>query len=131
MTATLYLIKPIDIRKNSNEHRILYENFILITNWMRKRKQPITDRFWSCSKHSGYALEFLNLIKHCCSSFKHYFQKSGLDCMRTSKLYTIGFQSSCHLTLRAFLFFFGVHMKPQFEATFHEWVVHCVVLNTF
>ena len=54
---------------------------------MRKRKQPITDRFWSCSKHSqhvfyqfqkfpGYALKFLNLIKHCCSCFEHYLKRT-------------------------------------------------------
>ena len=43
MTVTLYLIKLIDIRK------ILYKIVILISNWMRKQKQPITDRFWSCS----------------------------------------------------------------------------------
>ena len=43
MTVTLYLIKFIDVRKNTNEHRILYKrtwdfiyNFILIDlieNW--------------------------------------------------------------------------------------------------
>ena len=45
-TVTLCLIKLIDVRKNTtNEHRILYkrtwdfiQNFILISNWMRKRK---------------------------------------------------------------------------------------------
>ena len=62
---------------------ILYKIVILINNSMRKQKQPITDRFLSCSKHSqhefyqvlrfsGYAVEFSNLIKHCCSCFKHY-----------------------------------------------------------
>ena len=77
--------------RDSISHSALsYANFILISNWMRKRKQPITDRFWSCSKHSqlrprilklayGYALEFLNLIKHCCSCFKHYL-KSYCPC---------------------------------------------------
>ena len=28
--------------------------------------------FYQVQKFSGYALEFLNLIKHCCSCFKHY-----------------------------------------------------------
>ena len=32
----------------------LYRIVILISNWMRKQKQPITDRFWSCSKHSHH-----------------------------------------------------------------------------
>ena len=34
---------------------------ILISNWMRKRKQPITDRFWSRSKHSQHV--FYGFIK--------------------------------------------------------------------
>ena len=32
MTVTLYLIKLIDVRKNTNEHRILYKIVILISN---------------------------------------------------------------------------------------------------
>lgn len=37
---------------------------------MNEEKHAITDRSWTCSKQvSGYALEFLNLVKHC---FKHY-----------------------------------------------------------
>ena len=41
---TLYQIKLIDVRKNTNEHRILYKIVILISDWMRKQKQPITGR---------------------------------------------------------------------------------------
>ena len=44
MTMTLYQIKLIDVRKNTNEHRILYKIVILISDWMRKQKQPITGR---------------------------------------------------------------------------------------
>ena len=70
ISVTLYLIKLIDVRKNTNEHRILYKrtwyfiwNFILIRNWMRKRKQPITDRFLCCSKHSQLCPRIFKLDK--------------------------------------------------------------------
>ena len=95
-----------------NEHRILYKrtwefiwNFILISNWMRKRKQPITDRFWSCSKHSQHVQNtrstFLNLIKHCCSCFKHYLKQSiNFEILWIPQLHGLWFMSSRLLSWR-------------------------------
>ena len=55
MTVTLYLIKLIDVRKILYKilHRILYKIVILISNWMRKQRQPITV-FEAVQKHSQH-----------------------------------------------------------------------------
>ena len=64
MTVTLYLIKLIDVRKNTNEHRILYKIVIVISKLNEKAKTTNNGSVFEAVRNTHVARECLDLIKH-------------------------------------------------------------------
>ena len=113
--------------------------------------KTLTARVLSSQKLLGYALEFLNLMKHCCSCFKHYLkvilslrkpnisnvvsrasyrEMHAQQPIRSGVILIIcAIKPSCYIKMRTT--YTKRNVSCRFDASMHAWIIKTFTMNEY